>query len=469
MKTKRNRKSRSSRCWAYAISALCSSALLQAGQVTWTGGGADAYWSAAGNWSTGAAPVPVEGTMGNQPVDSLIFDGTSQQENVNDLTFGYFADIVFQNGGFVLNGLGPGLSGNLTCTGNNTINSGLVLGGAGVRFVNTAADSTLTIEKVLNFQNGTLQDNSPGTTIYNANFIQAGTFNVFSFGQAVLGGDNSAYTGKIQIFRFAKLTNAKGLGGASTTVVLDRSFAPASLDLNGLEVSGVEVSFVSVQNPSSVQLARLRNSSATPAAFDGDIHLGVTSGVDGSGDLALNGCISGEGGFTKLDAGVLTLAGSNTYTGQTSVSGGALVINGSIGSSAVEVKSGARLGGTGKVDGPVTMEPDSVLMLGSNTKEKAVLTINNTLHLGGTTEVTLNRSNPKTAPRITGVTTLTLGGVLSVKNAGAPLQANDTFPLFKAQRFEGNFSTMDLPPLSPGLGWDWNPSSGTLSIKRTAR
>jgi len=437
--------------------------------VTWTGGGADAYWSAAGNWSTGNAPAPGGGATGNEVVDSLIFDGTIQQENVNDLTFGYFADIVFQNGGFVLNGLGPGFSGNLTCTGNNTINSGLVLGGAGVRFVNTAADSALTIEKILNFQGGTLQDNSPGTTIYNANFIQAGTFNIFSFGQAVLGGDNSAYTGKIQIFRFAKLTNAKGLGGASTTVVLDRSFAPASLDLNGLEVSGVEVSFVSVQNPSSVQLARLRNSNTTPAAFDGDIHLGVTGGVDGSGDLTLNGCISGEGGLTKLDTGVLTLAGSNTYTGQTSVSGGSLVVSGSIGSGSVEVKSGAKLGGTGKVDGPVTMAPDSVLMLGSNTTEKAVLTINNTLHLGGTTEVTLNRSNPKTAPRIMGVTTLTLGGVLSVKNAGAPLQANDTFSLFKAQRVEGNFSTMDLPPLSPGLGWDWNPANGTLSIKRTAR
>lgn len=466
MITIQNKKRKTGTGWICAFAVVCSSLPLPAGQVTWTGGGPDANWSAAGNWSTGSAPVPGGAGDGNEVVDSLVFEGTTQQENINDLTFGYYKDIVFQNGGFTLSGSSPGVSGNITSSGNNTISSGLVLGGAGARFVNTAAGGTLTIGKNINFQNGTLQDNSFGTTVYNATFIRDGTFNIFSFGQSILGGDNSAYGGKIQIYRYAKLTNEKGLGGPSTTVILDRSFAPASVDLNGLDVAGVNVSFTALQKSSSDQIARLRNTSTTPASFGGDIHLIVTGGVDGAGELALNGNISGAGGFAKMDPGMLTLAGSNSYTGQTSVSGGTLVINGSIESNAVEVKSGAKLGGVGKIGGPVMLDLGSFFAPGSNKAEQGVLTITNTLHLGGTTEMALNRTNAKNAGRIAGVTTLTFGGILSVANAGPALQANDTFPLFRAQRFEGNFSAMNLPALSPGLGWDWNAAKGILSVRR---
>ena len=57
--------------------------------------------------------------------------------------------------------------------------------------------------------------------------------------------------------------------------------------------------------------------------------------------------------LTKLGTGTFSLGGANTYTGMTSVEGGALVVDGTL-RSATTVRSGARLMGTGTV-GPTTI------------------------------------------------------------------------------------------------------------------
>ncbi len=60
-----------------------------------------------------------------------------------------------------------------------------------------------------------------------------------------------------------------------------------------------------------------------------------------------SGAIGGSGGqLLKLGSGTLTLSGSNTYTGPTTISQGELAINGLLGSP-VAVNSGGTLGGTG--------------------------------------------------------------------------------------------------------------------------
>jgi len=60
--------------------------------------------------------------------------------------------------------------------------------------------------------------------------------------------------------------------------------------------------------------------------------------------------ITGTGGIEKLDVGTLVLDGDHSYTGDTAVSFGTLVVNGSI-VSAVTVADGATLEGTGTVGG----------------------------------------------------------------------------------------------------------------------
>jgi fibronectin-binding autotransporter adhesin len=80
--------------------------------------------------------------------------------------------------------------------------------------------------------------------------------------------------------------------------------------------------------------------------------LTLTANVAGLATIASP--IQGTGGLTKTGAGPLTLSGTNTYTGPTTVTAGTLLVNGSQSASSVTVASGAALGGTGTT-GPVTV------------------------------------------------------------------------------------------------------------------
>ncbi|HUA66228.1 MAG TPA: hypothetical protein VME24_10295, partial [Alphaproteobacteria bacterium] len=53
-------------------------------------------------------------------------------------------------------------------------------------------------------------------------------------------------------------------------------------------------------------------------------------------------------------------------------------------------------------------------------------------------------------------------------NLSGNLAAGDTFTLFTAGRFTGNFSTVSLPSLGPGLAWNTNSlTNGVLSVIST--
>ncbi|MBA3481854.1 MAG: autotransporter-associated beta strand repeat-containing protein, partial [Pirellulales bacterium] len=89
--------------------------------------------------------------------------------------------------------------------------------------------------------------------------------------------------------------------------------------------------------------------------------------VAGNNDLELSGPISGSGGMTKIDGGVLTLSGANSsYSGATTVNGGTLLVNSSVGSGNVVVNANATLGGTGSIAGQVTVNSGGVLSPGAS-------------------------------------------------------------------------------------------------------
>jgi len=75
---------------------------------------------------------------------------------------------------------------------------------------------------------------------------------------------------------------------------------------------------------------------------------------------------SGAFALTIDGSGTLTLSAANTYTGGTIVSNGTLLVNGSLGNSAVSVLPGATLGGVGTINGQVTMAPNSALRCTAN-------------------------------------------------------------------------------------------------------
>ncbi len=77
------------------------------------------------------------------------------------------------------------------------------------------------------------------------------------------------------------------------------------------------------------------------------------------------GVISGSGDLTKNGSGALILSGANTYTGDTLVSAGALVVNGSV-AGAVTVQSGGILMGNGTVNGATTIEEGGIHSVGNS-------------------------------------------------------------------------------------------------------
>jgi autotransporter-associated beta strand protein len=341
-------------------------------------------WATGANWSGGSAPNPVSGdtvefstvnlaantslTLGaDRTATTWRFGDTSGSQNwiVNSghsITLAGTTptitvvqnSVTFSNAVSGVAGLTKAGNGNLTLAGNSsytgatTVNAGTLIFGYPV---SQMWPGNLVVNSPARFQ-----ENSSATVTYTGALTGNGTFRIFSTGLAVLGGDNSAFAGQMHIFRFAKLNHAKGLGGPATTLTLDRSYNDAHVDLNGLSVSNVNVTFASAEQPGGTRLARLRNTSTAAAVFAGNLSSTTSNsvGVDGSGNMLLSGAIGGTNGLTKLDGGMLTLAGTNTYSGSTVVNGGTLLVNGAIGTNTVTVASSATLGGTGTIGGNVT-------------------------------------------------------------------------------------------------------------------
>lgn len=87
----------------------------------------------------------------------------------------------------------------------------------------------------------------------------------------------------------------------------------------------------------------------------------------------------------KTGSGIWTLSGASTYTGTTSVSQGALLVDGSLGNTAVTVSNGCLLGGDGSIGGSVTANAGAILSPGTIPFTGATLNITGGLALNGNT------------------------------------------------------------------------------------
>ncbi|MGM9516181.1 putative Ig domain-containing protein, partial [Roseateles sp. DB2] len=127
----------------------------------------------------------------------------------------------------------------------------------------------------------------------------------------------------------------------------------------------------------------------------GTVNLGantLSAGGDNS-STTFSGAIGGTGGLTKQGTGALTLSGTNTFTGATTLSGGSLWVNGSV-SSAVQAASGTTLGGSGTITGNVAVNSGATLAPGANAI--GTLTIQGDLALSGTLNAELAGTTPGT-------------------------------------------------------------------------
>jgi rhamnogalacturonan endolyase len=133
------------------------------------------------------------------------------------------------------------------------------------------------------------------------------------------------------------------------------------LGSGGIVKNGTSGMTTLVELSSGVLGAKANWSTAHPLSLPADNTSEIRASSENGApyNIALNGVISGAGGFTKTGAGMLTLNAANTFAGNVSVSDGALVV-GAAGSLApggtLTIHSGGQLAGGGVVARGITVK-----------------------------------------------------------------------------------------------------------------
>jgi len=290
-------------------------------------------------------------------------------------------------------------------------------------------------------------------------------------------GTNDTYLVNVGNANLNNVTISQGRIGVQNNTALG-----ASGTLTLAAGAGLDLYDTTVTNTKAISLTNATISS-TSSAYGANV-LGGAISLNGIGTftattpLQLNGALTNSGGVLKLGASVLTLAGSSTYTGNTTISNGVLALVGtaSITSSAnLDVASGAvldvsglagglatlgsaqTLKGNGTVRGSVTVAANATVSPGES--GIGTLTVTNVLTLAGNTAMDVNWTNAVKSDQIV-APTINLGGTLILNNLGTTLAAGNYFPLFSGS-VSGSFAS--IVPATPGYGLAWDTSYLTVN------
>ncbi len=335
-------------------------------------------WTDSNNWSAG---VPMEG-------DELLF-GPSAQTAIDFDTIASPASLTFeadapsytiavlQDRSLMLTGIGVINTSGLTQTLTNV--GGLVRprSGSNIYFTSSATAGNATI-----VNSGGMANGAGGGGVFFFDSATAGTANLSNTGGAITGANGG-------LMQFTSSSNAGTstitTGGGSApnakggiTGFLDEASAQgATLTTNGPEVGSAFGGATRFFDSSSGGTARAVTNAGGMFDISGLTNTGMSIGsIEGGGIFALGGKIlsvggndlstlvggilqdggtSGGtgGGLTKEGAGTLTLAGANTYSGNTRVNSGTLVValGGSLANSFVLVASNGVLTVNGLIAG----------------------------------------------------------------------------------------------------------------------
>lgn len=230
------------------------------------------------------------------------------------------------------------------------------------------------------FTSSTVNVSGAGTEFYNVGLgvglIGNGNMNVLSGGRVITSDGASIGQGDTTHFfpttGFA-LVNGAGsewsigtgltVGGFDTGTLRITSGGKVSITTGGMFLTGqANAAGTFIVGAASGNAAEAPGIANVPYVFGGGgnatlLFNHTSTGYFFTRDTLATGTPVPIQGNTKVihENGVTTLLGTNTYTGATTVKGGKLYVNGTLGSTAVTVESGALLGGKGSISGPVTI------------------------------------------------------------------------------------------------------------------
>ena len=270
---------------------------------------------------------------------------------------------------------------------NITINSGATLTITGTNTLGVSGNWT---------NNGTFTG-ATSTVDFNSNVAQ-----VLIAGTSTFGNVSHSGTASLQLSTNPLLIN--------TTSVLNNS-GGGIFDLNGLSatVGGLTGAGTITTSLATTAVTFTVNGTISPAAFTGEIQ-------DGNGTMAL----------TKSGSGALTLAGTNTYSGSTSLTLGTLNLNNAsaLGNSIFTITGGTIDNTSGS---PITLNSNA-----ENWNASFTFTGTSDLNLG-TGAVTLNASRQVTV----NASNLTVGGIISGATFRLTKAGNGTLTLTGANALTG--------------------------------
>lgn len=442
---------------------------------------------AAGTTLTVAVPLssPASGsTLVTAPIYPNPVSGLLIKENTGTLVLthannSHSGEININGGGFTLSGNGRLNNGdqampilnNGTLTFGSTVNQTVsgAISGSGPLIKSSTGVLTLTAANpmtgAVTINGGTIFAN-PGNAANNRafSFVSGLTINsggILRAGPNGLFGSDGTQERPITVNSGGILTANGGLnsdvgvgtvtlaGGTLTTLAGGATdYGSWRFDNTGDKLLVTQNSTVSALNVKFANGGAIDVAAARTLNFAGTI---TDASVGGASSLVKNG-----------GSGTLSLAGVNTYSGPTTVSNGTILVNGSIGAGAVTIVNSSTLGGNGTLNGATTLFPGATLAPGVGIGK---LTINNSLTLssGSSTVIELDKASlTNDQVRVTG--TLACNGILTVNNLGGSLVAGDSFKIIDAGAVTGTFAATNLPALDPGLVWNFDPTSGVLSV-----
>ena len=190
-------------------------------------------------------------------------------------------------------------------------------------------------------------------------------------------------------------------------------------------------------------------------------------GVIDNNDQA--GSHPGTTSIEKQGSGDWRLTGNNVYSGTTTVTAGALIINGThSGTGAVTVRTGATLAGTGTLAAATTINTGATLQAGDTLINHRGLTFNSTLKLNGTATLVVPADRTKSNTiTLKGATTISTSATLRMEMDEAPYDKTE-YQVFNLSggTITGKFA--QIVPATPGEGQTWDDSelytNGVLKV-----